>query len=103
MTPQTIQLNSATTSAWIPLDYKQNPFNVGFGVVLSGTATYTIQHTFDDVFNSTIIPTAFDHDTVAGKTTNEDGNYAFPVRAVRLNVTVWTSGTITATFLQGIR
>jgi len=103
MRPQVIQLSSATTSAWIPLDYKQSPFNVGFGVVPSGTATYTIQHTFDDVYDSSITPTAFDHDVVAGKTVKEDGNYAFPIRAVRLNVTSWTSGTITATFLQGLR
>lgn len=103
MRPQVIQLSSATASAWIPLDYKQSPFNVGFGVVVSDTATYKIQHTFDDVYDPTVTPTAFDHETVTGVSANEDGNYAYPIRAVRLNVTSWTSGTVTATFLQGLR
>jgi len=37
---------------------------------------------------------------VTGETTNQDGNYAFPVRAIRLNVTAWTSGTATLTVIQ---
>ena len=103
MRPQVIQLSSVATSAWIPLDYKQSPFSVGFGVVLSGTATYTVEHTFDDVYDTTITPTAFAHASIAGKTANDNSSYNFPVRAVRLNVTAWTSGTVTATFLQGLR
>jgi len=103
MRPQVIQLSSATTSAWVPLDYKQAPFNVGLGLVFSGTATATVEHTFDDIFDSTVTPTAFSHSSLAGISSNDDGNYAFPVRAIRLNVTAWTSGTITLTALQGIR
>jgi len=103
MRPQVIQLSSSGPSAWIPVDYKQAPFNVGFGVVVTGTATYSIEHTFDDVFDSTVTPTAFPNAIVVGKTTNADGNYAYPVRAIRLNVTSYTSGTVTATLLQGLR
>lgn len=103
MRPQVIQLSSSGPSAWIPLDYKQSPFNVGFGVVVNGTATYSIEHTFDDIFDSTITPTAFPNSIVVSKTTNADGNYAYPIRAVRLNVTSYTSGTVTLTLLQGLR
>jgi hypothetical protein len=98
---QTISVGSATTSAWIPLDTNKAPFNIGFGVTIgAGVLTYKVQHTFDDVQNSAVTPTAFDHPDVTGKTVNTDGNYAFPVRAVRLNVTAYTSGTATLTLIQ---
>ena len=104
MRPQVITKSSAGTTAWIPLDYKQNPFNVGFGVTIgAGVLTYDVEHTFDDVFDSTVTPTAFKNSTVVAQTTNKDGNYAFPVRAVRLNITAYTSGSATLTLLQGLR
>lgn len=102
MKPQTTAtIASVTTSAVLPMDYKQAPFSVSFAVVVSGTLTYSVQHTFDDVFNSSVTPTWFDHSSIAAQTTNKDGNYAFPVRAVRLNVTAYTSGGATMTVLQG--
>lgn len=103
MRPTTVTQSAAGTSAWIPLDYKQNPFNVGLGLVISGTNTVDVEHTFDDVFDSTITPTAFKHSTLTAKTTNSDGNYAFPIRAVRLNVTAYTSGSASLKILQGLR
>jgi len=103
MRPQVVSVTSTTPSAWIPVDMYQTPFNIGFGVVLSNTPslTYKIQHTFDDVFDSTVTPTAFDHATVTGKTASSDGNYSAPIRAIRLNATVYASGTATLTILQG--
>ena len=68
------------------------PFNVGFGVILTGVVDYTVQHTFDDP--ATGFTTWFDHPTVAAQTSNQDGNYAFPVTGVRLTV---NSGGGTAT------
>ncbi len=103
MRPQVITKSSSGTTAWIPVDYKQSPFNVGFGVVVSGTLTYDIEHTFDDVFDSTVTPTAFKHATVVSQTTNKDGSYTAPVRAIRLNVTAFTAGSATLTLLQGLR
>ena len=102
MRPQVIKQTGTGTSAWIPLDYKQSPFNVGFGVVVSGTVTYTIEHTFDDVFDSSITPTAFQHSTVVGQSANANSNYAFPVRAVRITISAGT-GSATLTLLQGLR
>ncbi|MEE8598923.1 MAG: hypothetical protein V3S69_05355 [Dehalococcoidales bacterium] len=69
-----------------------NPFNVGFGAIVSGTATYTIQHTFNNT-------NWFDHEFIVDATTNQDGNYAFPVAGIRINITVGT-GTVTLTTLQ---
>lgn len=98
--PSIVTQTGTGTSAWIPVDYTQNAFGIGFGCVVSGTVTYDVQHTFDNIFDSSITPTAFTHSSVTGKTANQDGNYAFPVRAVRLNVTAG-SGSVTITVLQG--
>lgn len=104
MRPQVISKAVAGTTAWIPVDYKQSPFSVGMGLVISGgTLTADVEHTFDDVYDSTVTPTAFKHATLVSKTASGDGNYAFPVRAIRLNVTAYTSGTATLTILQGVR
>jgi len=102
MRPQVISITGTGTTAWIPLDYKQNPFNVGFGAVVSGTVTYDIEHTFDDIFNTAVTPTAFKHETLVSQSANQDGNYAFPIRAVRINNTAGT-GSTTLTLLQGLR
>lgn len=84
------QTGTGQTSAIIPLP--GNPFNVGFGVVVSGTVTYSVQHTFDNT-------NWFDHEAVVGATDNQDGNYAYPVAGIRLNVTAGT-GTATLTTIQ---
>jgi hypothetical protein len=48
-----------------------------------------------------VVMRVFDHPTITGKTANSDGNLAFPVRAVRLNLTAWTSGTATMVLNEG--
>src|SRR5690349_1869002 len=101
MKAQSITVSSATTSAWIPMDHGKNPFNIGFGVTIGAAVlTYKVQHTFDNVQDGTVSPVAFDHPDVTGKTVNTDGNYAFPVRAIRLNVTAFTSGSAVLTLIQ---
>ena len=82
----------------LAMDLYISPFNVGFGVVVTGTVTYTIQHTFDNV-QTVASPTWFSHPTIAGKSDNQDGNYAFPVAAIKVLVTAG-DGTATATVIQ---
>lgn len=98
--PISISKTGTGTSAWVPVDYRQSVTNIGFGVLISGTITYDVEHTFDDVFDSTVTPTVFKHATVTGQTANKDGSYNAPVRAIRLNNTSGT-GTTTITILQG--
>lgn len=96
---------SSTSGASEPLVMNLNatPFNVGFGVVVTGTPTYTVQHTFDNLSNAagngTGFVTYFDHPTITGLNSNADGNYAFPVSGIRINVTGGT-GTATLTLIQ---
>lgn len=105
MRPIRVALSSQTTSAVIPLDTYQDPFNVGIGVKLSAgaTMTYTVQHTFDNVFASNFDPTTatwYPHASLVDRNATADGNYAFPVTGIRLNVTAYTSGTATMTVIQ---
>jgi len=98
-------VGSATSSAPIPLDQYQTPFNASVGVVLSAgaTLTYTVEHTFDDVFAASFDPATaswFPNSGLSSKTASLDGNYAFPVTAVRLRVSSYTGGTATMTLIQ---
>lgn len=73
-------------SNWLPVNPHITPFAIGFGVVVTGTATYTVEHTFDDVQDPAVTVVAFPHENIVAQTANQDGNYAFPVRAVRIVV-----------------
>lgn len=87
------------TSSIAILDHYRTPFNVGVGVVITGTVTATLQHTFDDVLTNPATATWFDHVDLKDLIASADGNYAFPVRGVRINMTAGT-GTVTATLVQ---
>ncbi len=64
-----------------------NDLRISYAVGVSGTVTYTVQHSLDGI-------TYFDNSDNAAQTTAKDGNYVFPVRDVRVNVTAG-SGTAT--------
>jgi hypothetical protein len=90
-------------SRWFSLDHYTNEFNVGFGVDVTGTITFTVQHTYDDIFVSDfdeITATAYDHTSVAAKSADTDGSYATPITAMRVEVTASASGTAAVTIIQ---
>jgi hypothetical protein len=105
MRPQVVSVGSATTSTVLPVDSRVNPFSIGIAVIVSagGNLTYTVQHTSDDVFDLSTPPVWLNHSTLVAQTASANGNYAFPIKAVRLNVTIWAAGTATLTLLQGSR
>lgn len=105
MRPIRHTLSAAGATPPVVLDHYRDPFNVGLGVVLAPGSglTYTVEHTFDDVFAKTFNPataTWFPNATLANKTASSDGNYVVPVTAIRLNVTAFTSGSVTITVIQ---
>ena len=108
MRPKVITQTGVGLSRPFVVNYRQNAFRISVSTNVTGTATYTIQHTFDDPNNFT---DANDYNTNAnwfdidltdmvGATTDQDGNYFFPVRAVRTNVTAGT-GSVATTLIQG--
>lgn len=100
MAPQITTKASIGVSPWIPVDARSSNFQVSMAAVVNGTLTYDIEHTLDNVLDNTITPTAFKNSTMVGQAGNKDGNYAFPVSAIRINVTAYTSGSVTLTILQ---
>lgn len=97
MKVQTVSKTGTGASSALVMNTNTNPFNVGFGVILSGIATYTVQHTFDDP--AVGFTTWFDHPTLAAQIASADGNYAFPVTGIRVNVTAG-AGTATLKLIQ---
>lgn len=94
-------------SSTLPTNVNTNPFNIGFGAVVSGTTTtvsYWIQHTFDNP-QTVASPTWFYHPstpsgTPVTTTALLDGNYAFPVAAIRILANTTNTSTITMTVIQ---
>lgn len=74
------------------LDHYISPFATSLSVLVSGTVNYTVQYTFDSVFNNWN-PAAgnwVDHPSLTAQTTTKDSNLAYPATAVRI---VLNSGT----------
>ncbi len=82
-------------------DWRQRPFNVGMGVTIDGTMTCTVQHTFDDIY--TVNPADLvwhNTDGLTAITATDEGNFAFPCRAARLQITAYTSGSAELAYIQ---
>jgi hypothetical protein len=97
MRPVRVTTSGISTSPVVPIDQYLNPTNIGLGVDVTGVATYTVEHTFDDVFAETFNPATavwFPHPTLAGLLVDADGNYAFPPTGVRLNQTAGAGSAI---------
>lgn len=93
MRPVSYTLTGVQNGAVIPVDHGSAPTNIGIGVKVTGTITYTVQHTFDDIWDPNATLTWFDHPTLKALSANGDGNYASPPRGIRL---ITTAGTGTA-------
>jgi len=52
---------------------------ISYMCVVTGTVNYTVQHSLDGI-------TYIDNSDNAAQTTNQDGNYVFPVHKVRVKV-----------------
>lgn len=77
-------------------------------VTVTGVNTYTYVSLVNQTASSTSAVACgmrpFNHATLSGITSGvgrTDGNYAWPIRAVRLNNTVWVAGTATLAVIQG--
>jgi len=101
-----VGVDGTCESQWYVVNYRGQEFNVGFGCEISsgGSLTYTVQHTFNNVLATGFIEddaTVYNNASVAGETTNQDGNYTNPPTAIRLAVTAYTSGSATIRIVSG--
>ncbi len=107
--PYRVTLTGLSSTSGYPMyapDYAIRPFNIGIGCVVNstGTQTFNVEHTFDYTGSSVFISsnaTWLQNSTISGATANITGDYAFPVSAIRLNVTAGASqGTVTMTLIE---
>ncbi len=91
---------TGTGNKIVPVDYMQCPPRISAAGTITGTVTYNIEHTYDNVNDPSVTPIWFDPAANSGKTANYDVGYEFPIMGLRLNVTAGT-GTVVMTVLQG--
>lgn len=106
MRPKSVTVSSQTASAAIPVDYTQANFNLGISVISTGTNTWSVQMTMDNIFDPAVTPSWVPVPSASGLEagsggTNEVGSVTCPCRAVRLNVSAYTNGSVTMTVVQG--
>lgn len=86
------------------VDTYNNPCNIGVGVISTGSALYTVQHTFANPFtvnlNTPTTATWLNNAITVSATGNSNTNYAFPPSAIRLALHDATSATATLNIIQ---
>lgn len=103
MRPVNLTVTGVGTSNVFPVDTYVAPTNMGLAVIVTGTITYKVQYTFDNVYAAGYSPTAgssnwFDHPTLVGSASG-NSNIAYPVTGIRLATTAGT-GSATLTIVQ---
>jgi hypothetical protein len=92
-------------SAGAVLDYYGRP-EVSLQVVVTGSATWTVQQTLDNILDATVTPTWFDHPDTANmvaQTVSRQGNYAYIPTAVRLQQTAGSGSAVLTIVQAGLR
>jgi hypothetical protein len=100
-----LSVTGVGVSAVYPPDHYVSPFNVSLGVLVTGTVTYTVQYTYDNVFASGYVPASgnwVDHPSLTSQTATKDSNIAYPVSGIRISVSAGTgTAKLTATQAGG--
>src|SRR5256885_15149449 len=105
MRPIRVTVGSAAASAPLPIDRRVPPTNVTLQAIVSAGAvlTYSVQYTTDDIQAASYVAASgnwFDVGGMSALAASAHATLPFPVTAVRLNVTGWTSGTCRLDVLQ---
>lgn len=91
------------TTNWNIFSNHSPTFQVGGAVVVSGALTYTLQHTFDNLFETgqTYSAAVFncDDSALVNATTSQDFNYAFPPFASRVQITGTGAGSLRVIYI----
>lgn len=100
-----VGVNGLGNTPALPLDFNRTAISTSVAVKIlnSSTPTYTVQHTFDDVYSSTFDSSTavwYNHDDTAlvAATANANSNYLAPPTAARLQLTA--AGSLTLTLIQ---
>ena len=84
-------------------DYFQNPVNIGVQAVVTGTVTYTVEYTLDDItsatFNAATATWTAASGSLSGATASANGLIDIPCRGVQVTVTAG-DGSVAVTLCQ---
>ena len=103
MRPISKTVSAVASSEPIPLDHYISPANITVDVRVDGTTvTFAGEYTTDDIYAADYDADAGNWSTITGVSgaASVTGNIAFPVTAVRLDVTAIASGSVTMTVIQ---
>ena len=95
-----------STGDSVTLDSTQTGIDGTYGSVTVVSATqYTVVTTINQTATATFAKAktfrAFPNASLAAQTARGAASYGYPISAVRLNITAWTSGTATLVVVQG--
>ena len=103
MAANTISKTGTGSSTIYAVDYFRCPVNVGIQAVLSGTATYTVEYTLDDITDSSFVASSATWTgataDLTGASASKNGLLTVPCRGIRLTIASG-SGTVTVTLCQ---
>jgi hypothetical protein len=109
MRPIVVTTSNASVSTQnsnpVVLDYYGRP-EVSLQVVVTGSATWTVQQTLDNVLDAAVTPTYFNHPDTANmvtQTVSRQGNYAYIPTAVRLQQTAGSGSAVLTIVQAGLR
>jgi len=94
-------LASVGSSKPLTVNLSAIPINVSVAVLVSPGAvlTYNVEHMYQDILTQ-VPDQEFWFPFLTGETTTQDGYYGYPITAVRLNITSYTSGSATIQVIQ---
>lgn len=100
MRPMNLSITGVGVSAWIPVDWRQQNFQLEISTVVSGGAvTYNIEHTTTNLYDTSLTPNIRQHPSGSALTAGTEVSYTMPIFAFRINITAG-SGTVTVDALQ---
>lgn len=100
--PTTLSTSGVSKSSVCPLNHYAVPFNVSVITTVTGSATYTLQFTGDNVFASTFVPDSANwqnHPQMTGSTVSDTVEFTSPVTGIRIDQTVG-AGSVAAVVIQ---
>lgn len=99
----TVSVTGEGSSTPIPVNTMQNPFNASVAVIVSGTVSYTVEHTFNPL---PVTGTAYSgytwwpNATLQSQTANNSATYNMPITAIRVTNLTGSTGVSSLTVVQ---
>lgn len=90
---------STSSTGWVPMNFKNVSVDISITALLTGTNTYSVKYTLDDIYDTAVTPNAFNcASNLISATTTQSGTVGFPVAA--LQVTGSGTGSVAITILE---